>query len=263
MFAEHNYNITVEAADHGKPVRSATALIHILLSPPLPPPTQEPLTEPPLEESQPAVAGEDQQRTAEQPQPTAAGQPQPKAGGDPQLKAVGDPQPVAETKVKPPLSPEAKPPPPGLAEQPRSQASHGSSNNPAGANSLSAAKIPSPLLSTPATTTTENRTHGAVFKKEVYSVQVVENVDTPLVVLALGRELVVGGGAAVSATYRIVGSNYGMFHVGETTGDLVLTASPDREEKETYILRIKVMIGGVTCEWAGARGWLVGGWMAR
>ena len=31
-----------------------------------------------------------------------------------------------------------------------------------------------------------------------------------------------------------------MFHVGETSGDLVLTTSPDREERDTYILRIKV-----------------------
>ncbi len=74
--------------------------------------------------------------------------------------------------------------------------------------------------------------------------EVTENVDTPLVVLALGRELVAGGGAAVGgaagATFRLVGTNYGLFHVGETTGDLVLTASPDREERDTYVLRIKV-----------------------
>ena len=34
-----------------------------------------------------------------------------------------------------------------------------------------------------------------------------------------------------------------MFRVEERTGDLVLSASPDREERDTYILRIKVKIG--------------------
>jgi hypothetical protein len=75
----------------------------------------------------------------------------------------------------------------------------------------------------------------------VYSVEVTENVDTPLVVLALGREVVGGAvGGAAGATFRLVGTNYGLFHVGETTGDLVLTASPDREERDTYVLRIMV-----------------------
>ena len=39
---------------------------------------------------------------------------------------------------------------------------------------------------------------------------------------------------------RIVGSNYGLFGVSEDSGKLELTASPDREQRDMYILRVKV-----------------------
>ena len=41
---------------------------------------------------------------------------------------------------------------------------------------------------------------------------------------------------------RIVGSNYGLFGVSEDSGKLELTASPDREQRDMYILRVKVDI---------------------
>ena len=89
-----------------------------------------------------------------------------------------------------------------------------------------------------------------MFRKEVYTVQVFENTETPLVILSLGRELLesASGGAQETdpvrtrqaASFRIVGSDYGIFKVEEETGDLVITQSPDREQRDTYILRIKV-----------------------
>ena len=81
--------------------------------------------------------------------------------------------------------------------------------------------------------------YGGMFRKEVYTVQVFENTETPLVILALGRELE-GAGGQEGVSFRIVGSNYGIFSVEEGTGDLVLTHTPDREQRDTYILRIKV-----------------------
>jgi hypothetical protein len=225
--SDRNYNITVEAADHGKPVRSATALIRIILSPPQPPSTQPPPpTAQPSSTQQPLAPKSEPFLTAAGTVPTVNPAPPPE-----QLQTAAD------TKKQ-----QLEPSPPGPAEQPRSQSNPSSSsgNSPATATSPKTTAVAS-SSSGPAT---ENRTRDAIFKKEVYSVEVTENVDTPLVVLALGRELVAGGGAAVGgaagATFRLVGTNYGLFHVGETTGDLVLTASPDREERDTYVLRIKV-----------------------
>ena len=40
---------------------------------------------------------------------------------------------------------------------------------------------------------------------------------------------------------RIVGSNYGLFGVSEESGKLELTSSPDREQRDMYILRVKVL----------------------
>ena len=85
---------------------------------------------------------------------------------------------------------------------------------------------------------------GQMFKKEVYSLELYENVKTPLVILDLGKE-VVGvseehGEGGLPIHYRIVGSNYGLFSVEEEGGQLYLTQSPDREQREKYILRVKV-----------------------
>jgi len=82
-----------------------------------------------------------------------------------------------------------------------------------------------------------------MFKKEVYNLELYENVKTPLVILDLGKE-VVGmsdddGEMSLPIHYRIVGSNYGLFSVEEEGGQLYLTQSPDREQREKYILRVK------------------------
>jgi hypothetical protein len=219
----------VEAADHGKPVRSATALIRIILSPPQPPSTQPPLpTAQPSSTQQPPTPKSEPLLTAAGTVPTINPAPAPE-----QLQTAADAK-----------KQQLEPSPPGPAEQPRSQSNPSSSsgNSPAAATSPKTTAVAS--SSSSSGPPTENRTRDAIFKKEVYSVEVTENVDTPLVVLALGRELVAvggaGGGAPGGATFRLVGTNYGLFHVGETTGDLVLTASPDREERDTYVLRIKV-----------------------
>ena len=222
-FLDRNYNITVEAADHGKPVRSATALIRIILSPPQPPSTQPPPpTAQPSSTHQPPTPKSEPLLTAAGTVPTINPAPAPE-----QLQTAADAK-----------KQQLEPSPPGPAEQPRSQSNPSSSsgNSPAAATSPKTTAVASSSSGPP----TENRTRDAIFKKEVYSVEVTENVDTPLVVLALGRELVAAGGGAAGATFRLVGTNYGLFHVGETTGDLVLTASPDREERDTYVLRIKV-----------------------
>ena len=49
MLSDRNYSITVEAADHGKPVKSATALIHIILNPPPPNKDEQKLVAPATE----------------------------------------------------------------------------------------------------------------------------------------------------------------------------------------------------------------------
>jgi hypothetical protein len=163
------------------------------------------------------------------PPPSPTEKPEPRVKSTP----AEQPRPATDKFAQKPTNP---PPPspgtaPGPVEQPRSQQTHGETS----VNASPAAGTLRPL--SPAVgPATENRTYGGLFKKEVYTVEVVENVDTPLVVLALGQELLVGG----PATFRIVGTNYGMFHVGETSGDLVLNTSPDREERDNYVLRIKV-----------------------
>ena len=86
---------------------------------------------------------------------------------------------------------------------------------------------------------------GQMFKKEVYNLELYENIQTPLVILDLGKEVVgVGDGVgerSLPIHYRIVGSNYGLFSVEEEGGQLYLTQSPDREQREKYILRVKVI----------------------
>ena len=83
---------------------------------------------------------------------------------------------------------------------------------------------------------------GQLFKKEVYNLELYENVKTPLVILGLRNEVVGVGDGEMSLPihYRIVGSNYGLFSVEEEGGQLYLTQSPDREQREKYILRVKV-----------------------
>ena len=75
----------------------------------------------------------------------------------------------------------------------------------------------------------------------------------PRLLIDLGREVVGGEGMPVHYRFlqkdhlsvlllplRIVGSNYGLFGVSEDSGKLELTASPDREQRDMYILRVKV-----------------------
>ena len=76
----------------------------------------------------------------------------------------------------------------------------------------------------------------------------------PRLLIDLGREVVGGEGMPVHyrltrksfqrdhVFLRIVGSNYGLFGVSEDSGKLELTASPDREQRDMYILRVKVPI---------------------
>ena len=40
--------------------------------------------------------------------------------------------------------------------------------------------------------------------------------------------------------FRIVGSNYGLFSITEQSGKLFITQSPDREQRDKYVLRVKV-----------------------
>ena len=87
---------------------------------------------------------------------------------------------------------------------------------------------------------------GQMFQQEVYSLEVQENVAVPRLLLHLGRE-VVGATEGLPVHYRIVGSNYGLFSVDEEEGRLSLMASPDREQRDLYILRVKV--GGTRKLW--------------
>ena len=85
---------------------------------------------------------------------------------------------------------------------------------------------------------------GQMFKKDVYSVEVTENVQAPLEILDLSNEIVgVDTGVEdedLAIHFRIVGSNYGLFSITEDTGKLFITQSPDREQRDKYILRVKV-----------------------
>ena len=92
---------------------------------------------------------------------------------------------------------------------------------------------------------------GQMFKKDVYNVEVYENIQAPLEILDLGKEIVgvdgelargVGedGDSQLPVHFRIVGSNYGLFSITEQTGKLYLTQNPDREQRDKYVLRVKV-----------------------
>ena len=88
---------------------------------------------------------------------------------------------------------------------------------------------------------------GQMFKKDVYNVEVYENIQPPLEILDLAREIVgvdgsVGeaGDPGLPVHFRIVGSNYGLFSITEQTGKLYLTQNPDREQRDKYVLRVKV-----------------------
>ena len=90
-----------------------------------------------------------------------------------------------------------------------------------------------------------------MFKQDVYTVDVTENVQAPLEILNLGQEIVgvdmsenVGDPSQDQSSaihFRIVGSNYGLFSITEETGKLYITQSPDREQREKYVLRVKVL----------------------
>ena len=92
---------------------------------------------------------------------------------------------------------------------------------------------------------------GQMFKKDVYTVEVTENSQAPQEILNLGQEVVLakteGQDAAeeeeMAVHFRIVGSNYGLFSITEETGKLYITQSPDREQRDKYILRVKVRRG--------------------
>ena len=88
---------------------------------------------------------------------------------------------------------------------------------------------------------------GQMFKKDVYTVEVTENRQAPQEILNLGKEVVLAKAEGQDATeeemavhFRIVGSNYGLFSITEETGKLYITQSPDREQRDKYILRVKV-----------------------
>ena len=85
---------------------------------------------------------------------------------------------------------------------------------------------------------------GQMFKKDVYNVEVTENVQAPLEILDLSEEIVGvdtdGEDEDLAIHFRIVGSNYGLFSITEDTGKLFITQSPDREQRDKYILRVKV-----------------------
>ena len=93
---------------------------------------------------------------------------------------------------------------------------------------------------------------GQMFKKDVYNVEVSENIQAPLEILNLGQEIVgvdgdVGGSKGQTGSdgglgihFRIVGSNYGLFSITEQSGKLFITQSPDREQRDKYVLRVKV-----------------------
>ena len=189
------YNITIQAVDHGKPPRSATAVIQLSLRPRLQP--EEGLQELPRS----TIERVSKKKTLiinnyESPATNHANE--------------------LETKQ---LSPKL---------EPQSQLE----NNPGVKETDTESPTPTHLLPV-----------GQMFKKEVYSLDLYENVQTPLVILDLGKEVVGLGKESPPIHYRIVGSNYGLFSVEETGGQLYLTQSPDREQREKYILRVKVSNG--------------------
>ena len=86
-----------------------------------------------------------------------------------------------------------------------------------------------------------------MFRKDVYTVEVTENIQAPQEILDLGQEILLSEAGEqeeaaedMAVHFRIVGSNYGLFSITEETGKLYVTQSPDREHRDKYILRVKV-----------------------
>ena len=183
LFTKHKYlgensTITVEAADNGTPSKSATALIHIILS-----------EEKSIQLEQTKTLSDERPNLPEIPRSI--------------LDTVQSIQNISRSREK--------------------QAGN-------------RGKIDS-IVEELQENGKDKKKYGSMFKQEVYTVQVIENVDTPLVILPLGQELVQ---EVAGVSFRIVGSNYGIFRIEENSGELSITSSPDREQRDTYILRIKV-----------------------
>ena len=91
-------------------------------------------------------------------------------------------------------------------------------------------------------TSIQNVPIGQMFRQDVYTLDLPENILVPRVILDLGQEI--RGGQNIAEEhgihFRILGSNYGMFSIDEALGRVSLVRSPDREQREKYIVRVKV-----------------------
>ena len=168
----------MEAADHGKPIRSGTAFIHIILT------------------EYPAANDVINSVAATQPSP-------------PRLSVP-----------PPPSAPQFTVNPPVLQETPRFNPS-------AAATAANGAPQPQKLL----------LEGGGMFSRNFYKVQVVENTAPLTSIMSLKPELMTD---LSNVNLRLIGSNHGIFGIQETTGDLILTGSPDREFQSSYTLTVKV-----------------------
>ena len=184
-FSDRNYNISVEAGDHGKPIRSATAFIHIILT----------------------------EFSATQREPSIAATPP---------QSPPPPPPTFNPTV--PVQQRQPPPRPLIAETPRF--------NPAASAGVGIGSQQQKLLLEGG-----NGGAGGMFRRPVYNVQVMENTAPLTPILSLASELMT---ELANVNLRLTSGNFGIFGIQETTGELILTGSPDREFKDSYSLTVKV-----------------------
>ncbi len=89
--------------------------------------------------------------------------------------------------------------------------------------------------------------HSATAKGKLFSdpeivIEVLENIRTPANILDLKSVMIKQARDQGDVSFEIIGSNLGIFHIDQRTGYLQLTESPDREQRENYVLTLKAYL---------------------
>ena len=83
---------------------------------------------------------------------------------------------------------------------------------------------------------------GKLFSDPEIVIEVLENIRTPANILDLKSVMNQEARNQGDVSFEIIGSNLGIFNVDQRTGYLQLTESPDREQRENYILTLKAYL---------------------
>ena len=83
---------------------------------------------------------------------------------------------------------------------------------------------------------------GKLFSDPEIVIEVLENIRTPANILDLKSVMNKQARDQGDVSFEIIGSNLGIFHIDQRTGYLQLTESPDREQRETYVLTLKAYL---------------------